>query len=74
MTCGNGQTLDVDSCTCVSASGGCGGGCVNPLTNCGDSQNVQCADLQNDANNCGSCGNVCPSGQCIEGNCTDVVK
>lgn len=75
MTCGDGQTLDVDSCTCIDDNGGGGGGgCVNPLFNCGDSQNVMCADLQNDASNCGGCGNVCPSGQCIEGNCTDVVK
>lgn len=30
-----------------------------------------CADLRNDANNCGSCGNICPAGSpCIEGVCT----
>ena len=60
LTCGDGMTLDVDSCTCVAPDGAqddCGG-----------------ADLMTDPQNCGSCGNVCPSGQCIEGNCTDVVK
>ena len=34
-----------------------------------------CLDLQNDVNNCGTCGNVCPEGQpgfvpgCAAGNC-----
>jgi hypothetical protein len=74
MTCGDGQTLDVDSCTCIDDNGGGGGGCVNPFVNCGDNQNPICVDTTSDAENCGGCGNVCPSGQCIEGNCTDVVK
>ncbi len=61
MTCGDGETLDVDTCTCVPNGGG-------QVDDCGG------ADLMNDANNCGFCGNVCPSGQCIEGNCTDPVN
>jgi len=59
MMCNNDETLDVDSCTCVPNSGG------------GDTCN---ADTQNDPENCGGCGNHCQSGQCIEGNCTDVVN
>ena len=45
--------------------------CVDTLVDC----NGVCLDLQNDVNNCGSCGNVCPEGQtgyvagCTEGNC-----
>ncbi len=61
MTCGDGETLDVDTCTCIPDGGG-------QMDNCGG------ADLMNDANNCGFCGNICPSGQCIEGNCTDPVN
>ena len=57
MTCPDGQTLDVDTCTCQQAEGGadaCDG-----------------ADLLHDANNCGFCGVVCGSGFCQNGVCTD---
>jgi hypothetical protein len=59
MTCNDGETLDVDSCTCIP-NGGVGDTCD--------------ADTQNDPENCGGCGNHCQSGECIEGNCTDVVN
>jgi hypothetical protein len=45
--------------------------CPTGTTDCGG----VCLDLQNDINNCGACGNVCPEGQpgfvrgCAEGNC-----
>jgi hypothetical protein len=42
-------------CTCNGNKTACAGGCV---------------DLQNDSNNCGRCGNVCPGGQtCYGGMC-----
>ncbi len=62
MTCGEGETLDIDTCTCIPDGGG------GQVDDCGG------ADFMNDANNCGFCGNVCQSGQCIEGNCTDPVN
>jgi hypothetical protein len=61
MSCSDTETLDVDSCTCIPNEGG-------DMTDGCD------ADLMNDPLNCGFCGNECPSGQCIEGNCTDVVN
>lgn len=39
--------------------------CDPPLVNCGGS----CVDLNNDPQNCGSCGFPCPSGICIGGVC-----
>jgi|GEM_PF-2055832 len=57
MTCPDGQTLDVDTCTCQPMGGG------------GDACNG--ADMLNDANNCGFCGVVCASGFCQNGVCTD---
>jgi hypothetical protein len=30
-----------------------------------------CADTENDPNNCGSCGNVCGSGVCVDGVCAE---
>ena len=41
-------------------------GCPAGQTNC----NGQCIDLNSDINNCGQCGNACPSGQqCNAGSC-----
>lgn len=39
--------------------------CPDPLKEC----NGQCVDFNIDANNCGSCGNVCASGICQGGMC-----
>ena len=39
--------------------------CVLPLQQC----NGQCVDYNIDANNCGSCGHICPSGICQGGMC-----
>jgi hypothetical protein len=43
--------------------------CAPGLELCANS----CVDLQNDANNCGSCGTVCPAEQsCVSGSCAFV--
>ena len=39
--------------------------CDDPLKEC----NGQCVDFNIDAENCGTCGNVCPSGICQGGKC-----
>jgi hypothetical protein len=42
----------------------------NPANVCQDSNSATCPDFSNDANHCGSCGNVCPSDQpCLDGTC-----
>ena len=45
-----------------------GGGCIAGLSEC----SLKCVDLQNDAKNCGFCGNTCPSSRiCFGGTCQD---
>ena len=52
-------------CAPVDGGFGCVPACPPPLTECGD----QCVDLNIDPFNCGSCGNVCPTGLCQGGRC-----
>jgi hypothetical protein len=47
-------------------AGGTGGGCPPPLVSCPDG----CVDLDTDFNNCGACGNYCPTELCIDGKCS----
>lgn len=54
QVCGSGATI-----TC------CASGSTGTQTCCGG----KCVDLQFDAQNCGRCGNVCPSGVCRQGVC-----
>ena len=46
--------------------------CSTGQSLCGSTPDT-CKNLQNDANNCGTCGNVCSSGQCSAGKCLDCV-
>ncbi|MFT3774233.1 MAG: hypothetical protein QM820_53400 [Minicystis sp.] len=56
--------VDTDCC-----SGGCNGGfcgCPPGFVSCGSA----CTDFQFDPQNCGACGNICPSGSvCVWGGC-----
>jgi hypothetical protein len=53
--CGPGYQCQNGSCVCPA-----------PNTDCGD----VCADLSSNANNCGQCGNICPTGTtCQQGGC-----
>ncbi len=69
-TCGNCLTncpLTRPSCMREGAAYACGSGCpVSTQTLCGTS----CSDVRVDVANCGSCGNICPSGaDCQNGTC-----
>jgi hypothetical protein len=56
---------------CGDGSGADGGGCVAPTVSCTTASGKICTDLQSDANNCGTCGNVCPASfVCAAGVCT----
>jgi hypothetical protein len=57
-TAPSGTTPAGSSLTSVTATG-VQGSCPTGLSSC----NGTCRDLSNDAKNCGSCGNICPSGQ-----------
>ena len=60
-----------------------GGACIATTTEapppptCADQGLIECfgacVNLQTDPNNCGFCGEVCPSGQCGAGICIEVV-
>jgi hypothetical protein len=80
IVCGEGTSCCWNDCVpWLNSGGGLGGGdkcacrqdCGNQ-TCCGDS----CADLMNDAHNCGACGNDCTRGiiaaQCCNGQCAPI--
>jgi hypothetical protein len=73
-TCENGQfsssikknTGGTSSSSSGSATTTTQGSCISGRTSCDGT----CRDLRSEAANCGSCGNVCPSGQnCQDGRC-----
>jgi len=58
----------IGSTECCNYEGtlSCAPSCPSGTTSC----STGCADLDTDTQNCGSCGNVCPSGQvCTSGSC-----
>ena len=58
----------IEGTTCINGRCKCSGG----LTRCGtvgQSPSPECVDLSREPYHCGSCGNVCPSGRCVNGKC-----
>ena len=56
-------------------AGQCQKHCDPPRTLCTNPASIHpdyCADFSSDAENCGACGNVCPSGDCNDGVCAEV--
>ncbi|HQY30476.1 MAG TPA: hypothetical protein PK691_04285 [Thermomicrobiales bacterium] len=59
VSCSIDQQLDTNTCTCTDL-------CPSGQKFCSG----MCKDIVNDKNNCGACGNVCPTGMpCIAGSC-----
>jgi hypothetical protein len=54
--------------SCPAALTGC------PSDNPNPSYEYHCFDLSSDPDNCGECGNVCASGACADGTCTQDVE
>jgi hypothetical protein len=59
------------STSCISCDERPGPPTRPPLTFCPTADPLvgSCVDINTDSNNCGSCGNVCPSGTCVGGQC-----
>jgi len=78
-TCGN---FDSDSCLELGSPTSCGSSafcfngacssCSSGFANCNNQQLGCEINLNTNSNNCGTCGNVCPSGQCSAGSCVPV--
>ena len=64
-----GEYIGAENCAagCSGDGSSCSPACGNGLTCCSST----CVNMQTDKNNCGSCGNKCPSGEaCKNGSCT----
>jgi hypothetical protein len=76
--CPSGLELCAGTNRCVQGCSATSGEVFNPTTcqcECPTGTtlcNGNCVDLQSDANNCGQCGNTCPSDQsCVSGTCSN---
>ena len=77
VCCANADCTGGAANTCTNNQCRCGTGpvCTEPNeTCCGTTPQGACIDTTTDPSNCGACGNVCPTGRCVGGECAPCIS